>query len=190
MAAVVRAGAALADEEGLAALTFARLAERLGVRTPSLYNHVAGLDGLRRELALRGARDLGARLARATIGKSGDDALQALGQAYRAFAKEHPGLYAAVQLAPAPGDEDWQAAGGEVVAIVVAALAGYGLPEDDALHVVRGLRSLLHGFAVLEIGDGFGLPLDLDESFRRLLQTYIAGLHATYQPAPLARQER
>ena len=66
-AAVVRAGAALADEEGLSGLTFAHLAERLGVRTPSLYNHVAGLDGLRRELAMLGGRELGTQLARAAI---------------------------------------------------------------------------------------------------------------------------
>jgi AcrR family transcriptional regulator len=188
-AAVVQAGAALADEEGLAELTFARLAERLGVRTPSLYNHVAGLDGLRRELALRGARDLGTRLARATIGRSGDDALVALGHAYRAFAKEHPGLYAAVQLAPAPGDAEWGAAGAEVVGIVVAALGGYGFAEEEALHVVRGLRSLMHGFAMLEIGNGFGLPLDLDESYRRLMRIYTAGLHATNQAAAPAERK-
>jgi len=40
----------------------------------------------------------------------------------------------------------------------------------------RGPRSLLHGFVSLETGGGFGLPLDLDESFRRLLQVFMAGL--------------
>jgi AcrR family transcriptional regulator len=184
-AAVVRAGATLADEEGLAGLTFARLAGRLGVRTPSLYNHVAGLDGLRRELALLGARELATRLARATIGKSGDNALLAFAHAYRAFAKERPGTYDALQLAPAPGDEEWQAAAAEVVAIALAALAGYELPEDEGLHAVRGIRSLMHGFTTLEIGNGFGLPLDLDESYDRLLRLFIAGLHALHQPEPI-----
>lgn len=182
-AAVVRAGAALADEEGLSGLTFARLAERLGVRTPSLYNHVAGLDGLRRELALLGARDLGTRLARAAIGKSGDDALLAIAHAYRAYARAHPGVYAMTQLAPPPDDQEWQAVAAEVVAIVLAALAGYGLPEAEGLHVVRGLRSLIHGFTTLELGKGFGLPLDLDESYDRLLRIFVAGLHALHQPA-------
>ena len=63
--AVVQAAAALADEEGLEEVTLAELASRLGVRTPSLYNHVAGLEGLRRELALLGTRELGRRLGRA-----------------------------------------------------------------------------------------------------------------------------
>jgi len=62
------------------------------------------------------------------------------------------------------------------VGIVRAVLAGYGLEGDDALHATRGLRSLLHGFVSLETGGGFGLPLDLDESFRRLLQVFMAGL--------------
>src|SRR5215204_6317951 len=87
-AAVVQAAAALADTAGIGQLTLADLAARLGVRTPSLYNHVAGLPGLRRDLALLGTRELCARLSRATIGKSGDAAVRALCQAYRAFVNE------------------------------------------------------------------------------------------------------
>ncbi len=60
----MREAAALADAEGLAALTLARLAARFGVRAPSLYNHVSGLEALHRELALLGLRELGERLAR------------------------------------------------------------------------------------------------------------------------------
>jgi len=56
--AVVEAAASFADEEGLEGVTLAELAARLGVRTPSFYNHVAGLEGLRRELALLGIREL------------------------------------------------------------------------------------------------------------------------------------
>ena len=71
-----------------------RLAEALGVQTPSLYNHVDGLPGLRRELALLSARSLGQCLADAAIGRSGPEALAALAQAYRSFIRENPGLYA------------------------------------------------------------------------------------------------
>ena len=53
---------------------------------------------------------------------------------------------------------------------------------DDAIHAVRALRSLIHGFATLEQGGGFGIPLDLDESFRRLIAIYIAGIRATTTP--------
>src|SRR5262249_6113108 len=107
-AQVVAAAAAIADAQGLEELTLAQVAARLGVRLPSLYNHVDGLPGLRRELALCGARQLYERMSRAAIGKAEDEAMLALGQAYRSYIKEHPGLYAATVRAPAPDDLDLQ----------------------------------------------------------------------------------
>lgn len=176
--AVIAAAADLADEEGIEAVSLARLAARFGVRPPSLYNHVTGLEGVRRDLALRGLRELSRRLGRAAAGKAADDAVMAVAVAYRAFAGEHPGLYAASLRAPSPEDAELAAAGQEVVEIVLAVLAGFGLRDDDALHATRGLRSVVHGFVSLEAAGGFGLPLDLDESYRRLVQIFIAGLRS------------
>ena len=189
-AAVGRAAAVMADERGLAALSLADLAAQLGVRPPSLYNHIPSLAALQRDLAVLGVRELGARLARAAVGKAGDAAVIALAEAYRAFVRERPGLYAATQQAPASGDEEWQTEAAEVVAIVGATLGSYGLHGDDAIHAIRALRSLLHGFATLEAHGGFGLPLDLDESFRRLLDIFIAGLRASCQQASTDERAR
>ncbi len=176
-AAVVAAAARLADAEGWDGVTLAALAAHLGIRTPSLYNHVPGQEGLRRELALLGARELAARLGRAAIGKAGDEAILALAHAYRAFARERPGLYAAAQRAPAPDDRALAAASAEILAVLRAVLEPYGLRDEaDLLHTVRAWRSLLHGFVSLEAAGGFGLPLDLDESFARLVRLFIAGL--------------
>src|SRR5260370_35865649 len=77
-ATVVGAAAKLVDEEGIEQLSLGRLAERLGVRTPSLYNHVSGLPGLKHDLALFCSRELLDRLLRATIGKSRPAAICAL----------------------------------------------------------------------------------------------------------------
>src|SRR5213080_1168673 len=74
-ATVVEAAARLVDEEGIEQLSLGRLAERLGVRTPSLYNHVAGLPGLKHDLAIYCTRELLDRLFRATIGKSRAEAI-------------------------------------------------------------------------------------------------------------------
>ncbi|HEX6709237.1 MAG TPA: TetR-like C-terminal domain-containing protein [Rubrobacter sp.] len=177
--AVVEAAAELADEEGFEALSLSILASRLGIRTPSLYNHVAGLDGLRRELALLGIRELGRRLGRAAIGKTTDDATFALARAYREFVKERPGLYAATVRSSRlsyPEDPAFQAVERETLETVLAVIASYGLRGDDALHAARGFRSTVHGFATLEVAGGFGIPLDLDESFERLLHIFVAGL--------------
>ena len=50
------------------------------------------------------------------------------------------------------------------------------MSDDAAIHAVRGLRSIVHGFATLELAGGFVMPLDCDESFCRLMQAFLAGL--------------
>lgn len=178
-AAVVEAAAALVDEEGFEDLSLARLAGRLGVRTPSLYNHVAGLEGIRRELVLMGLRELGRALSHASVGVSGEAAVVALGQAYRVFVKERPGLYAATVRSYrvyAPGDPELAAAEGEAIETVLTVLASYGVRDEGAIHAARGLRAVAHGFATLEAAGGFGMAADVDESFRRLLRSFAAGL--------------
>lgn len=180
-AAVVRAAAGLVNAEGLEALTVNRLARELCVQPPSLYNHVDGLPDLLHELALLSTRELGQRIAGAAIGKSGPPALRAVAQAYRAYIKERPGLYAAGLRAAGnrqPVDSELAAAEEQVVQVVLAVVASFGLSGENAVHAVRGLRSVVHGFATLEMAGGFGLPLDCDESFGRLVEVLIRGLES------------
>jgi len=168
----------LADAEGLSAVTLARLAEHLGVRSPSLYAHVAGLDGLHRALALRAAEALKTTLQESMEGTSGLDSLRSLAHAYRAFAHAHPGLYEAAQRAVTPGeDPELSSAFLDVVEVVGRPLRKRGLNGDDVVHAVRALRSALHGFIVLERAQGFGLSASIDESFERMVDLLIAGLH-------------
>jgi AcrR family transcriptional regulator len=176
---VVQAAAELLNAEGLTALNLNRLARRLGVQTPSLYNHVDGLPGLQRELALLNVRNLGECLEQAAIGRSRAEALRAIAQAYRDYIKASPGVYLASLQASGnrpEADPEMEAAEGRVVAVAMAVVASFGLGGADGLHAVRGLRSLVHGFASLEVAGGFGLPLDLDESFRRLVEIFIHSL--------------
>ena len=120
-AAVVAAAAALADADGLAQLTLARLAAALGIRTPSLYAHVDGLSDLRVRLGARGARELAASIQIAAAGRARGEALRAVALAYREYAHAHPGTYAAMQVAS--GSEEFQAAGAEVIGPILAVLA-------------------------------------------------------------------
>ena len=176
--AVVRAAAKIADDHGWDALTLARVAKKLRIRSPSLYNHVGGLEGLRRELKLLALRDLNAALSRATIGKSRDDAVRGLAAAYRAFVKRHPGTYAATMVAAPKNDPAMEAAASNIVETILSVLSGYGLDRREGLHAIRALRSTVHGFAALEIAGGFGIPLDVDKSFEWLVSALLAGLSA------------
>jgi AcrR family transcriptional regulator len=178
---VVQAAVELINEKGVEALTLKRLAQRLGIRSPSLYNHIDGLPDLQRELARENARRLERRFADAAIAKTGAGAMQALAVAYREYILENRGLYMASLRASRnrePVDLELQRLEGRVVEIALAVVASFGYQGDDGLHVVRGLRSLVHGFASLEIAGGFGLSLDKDESFDRLVKAYILGLQS------------
>lgn len=174
---ILLAAAELADMHGIDGVTLASLANKLDIRSPSLYNHVNGLPGLRQKLAIYGLGQLLAVMTRAAVGRTKDDAVRALGEAYVSFARTHPGLYDATLRAPDPQDPDVQRAGGEIVDLVLRVLSAYGLENDAALHAVRGLRSILHGFVSLEQRGGFGLPLDLQVSLRLLIDTFLAGIH-------------
>lgn len=187
-AAVVQAAATLVNAEGLEALSITRLSDRLGVQAPSIYNHVDGLPALRRELALLGLREMEQRMSDAAIGRSGPECLYAVAEAYRAFIKASPGVYAAglrSSGAMQTNDEELRAAEERVLRIVMAIIKSFGLEGAEGLHAARGLRSLVHGFATLEIAGGFGLPLDLDESFQRLLQLLVLGMQHPAQAATL-----
>lgn len=173
--AVVRAAAKIADAQGWDALTLAKVATKLRIRSPSLYNHVGGLEELRRELKLLALRELGAALSRATVGKSRDDAVRGLATAYRTFVKQHPGIYAATMIAALRGDAQLNAAGDQIVEICLAVVHGYGLNRRDGIHAVRAMRSAVHGFVALESAGGFGIPLDVDESFAWLVSALLTG---------------
>jgi len=175
---VVEQAERLVDTPGSPPLTLAVLAESLGVRQPSLYKHIEGMDGLQRELAVRAKTELADTLARAAVGRARADALRAIAHAYRGWALAHPVRYAATVRAPAPGDAEDEAASTAAVTVVFAALAGYGLLGDDAVDATRALRAALHGFISLEAGGGFGLPVSIDASFERLVEMLVGALDA------------
>ena len=175
-ARVVEAAADIADAEGLEAVTLARVASDLGVRAPSLYNHVDGRTDLLRAIAVLSVRELTAALREATVGRSGADALAAAAHAYRAYARAHPGRYASTLAAPTRGDEEHRAAATEAVEVMLAVLRGWDLEGDDAVHTVRAFRSALHGFVAIEAADGFGMDVDVEVSFDRLLGTLAEGI--------------
>jgi AcrR family transcriptional regulator len=166
---VVAAAAELADSDGLAGLTLARLARRLGVRAPSLYEHVDGLEDLHRRLALRGVRQLTVVLAAAAAGRSRREALSAVAWAYRDYAHAHPGSYAAAQRAPDDDATELADAAREFVSLIAAVLREYELEGEQAIHAVRIMRAALHGFVSLEAEHGFALPVSVPDTYERLI---------------------
>jgi AcrR family transcriptional regulator len=175
---VVTHALGLIDEQGPDALTLAAVAARAGVATPSLYKHVAGgLAELRRLVAVRVTEELGARLARAALGRSGDEAVEAVLRAYHAYATEYPHRYSSLPQAPQPDDELTRAAA-ELVGVIVAVLHEYGLPDREVIHAARTVRSVAHGFASLSIAGAFQLAEDPAVTHARLIGMLTGGLRS------------
>lgn len=181
--AVVAAGAALADEAGVAALTMASVAERVGVRTPSLYKHVAGQEDLVRRIAALALDEAADAVGAATQGRAGRDALAAAAYAFRDFVVAHPGRYAAtVGVEPTGPDDPIARAGLRVLGSLTAVLRGYAVPAEELDHALRALRSALHGFATLQAGNGFQWSADVDESFDWLIDLLDRALTGSARP--------
>jgi AcrR family transcriptional regulator len=149
---IVAAARDLLEAEGPEALSMRRIADRLGIKAPSLYKHVPDKQTLEAALISAGFEELAAAFDAA-------DGLAAVAAAYRAFAREHPHLYRLMTERPldraklAPGVED------RAAAAIVEAVDGDG---DRA----RAAWAFAHGMTILELNGRFPPHADLDAAWR------------------------
>jgi AcrR family transcriptional regulator len=170
-ATVTEAAAALVDEIGFDRLSMGQLAERLHVKTPSLYKHVISQADLTHRIAVLAMNESADAIRDAIQGRSGRDAL---------IAGAHAGRYAAANSARSTGPDDpLIRASNRVLASWAAMLHGYRIDPDEEIHALRMLRTVLHGFASLEVAGGFQLSADVDDSFSWLIDFIDHGLSTT-----------
>lgn len=169
--AVIAAAVRLVDAEGESALGWNRLAQELGVKPPSLYNHVKDAADLMRRVAIFAwtelAKESEAAVAKAT---SPDDALRAIATAYRSFALRHPGLFAvASRTRIAPDDPEFLPSSLALFRLFDPPLEALGVPADKRTHAIRILRASVHGFVELERAGQFAMNAPVEITFTALL---------------------
>jgi len=184
---IVGAAGALLDEQPRRELSMTELAERIGIRTPTLYHHVGGLAQLRHAVRLATLDALSAQLRRAVEAAEPKDKLLALMRAYRRFATEHAGTYPLTVRAPERDDPAQVALDTALLDTLRDALAPYHLPAGVFVTTARGLRSFVHGFVSLETAGGFGLPDDIDASFECLIASVAVQLSTVAEGRPPRR---
>ena len=173
---VVAAAADLADQVGFENVSLSALARGFGVKDASLYSHVRNLQDLRTRVAFLAGGELIDRIAVAVAGRAGRDALGAFADAYRAYALEHPGRYAATQIRIDQSLIADSPALRRTAEITYGVLRSYGLTEPDLTDAVRLLRSTFHGFCALESSGGFGAPRDVQRSWERAVDALHVAL--------------
>ena len=175
----------MVDEVGFEGMTLAALAERLGVRQPSLYKHIDGVADLRRAIAIRATREVTRVLSRAAVGRARGDAITAMAVAHRKWAIAHPGRYQVAQTAPElfrayRGTPELEAELEQVetdyIGMFTDVLSGFGFTGDDAIDAIRSVRAALHGFVSLETNGGFAMPHDVDRSYDWLVTALVDAL--------------
>ncbi len=175
---VIAAAAEIADLGGWNDVTPSNVAARLGIKTPSLYNHISGQDDLRQKLAVYAARQLLDRMIDAAVGRSGKSAIVNVGTAYVRFVREHPGMYEATYRVGIPNLPEFDKIAHDMLRLLYRLLEPFRLTEEEAVHAVRGLRSLLHGFSSLEATGGFQMPVDKDASLSHIIARYMDGFQS------------
>ncbi len=173
---VVDRAAVIADAEGIDAVTLSRIAHDAGVKQPALYRHVSGIEELWMLLSLRARDLLVEQLSTAVQNQSREQAVLSVAHAWRAFVRQHPGLYSATDRVPSVGDADVELSLTRVVAVLTSALNGYAISESQRAHCARSLRSALHGFCVLEKDNGHPEPYALDTSLQQLVELFCRGI--------------
>ena len=179
---VIEAAAQLADQRGLNGVSLKAVAEALQLRAPSLYNHVASLEELLQAVAHQGMREMNARMERAAVGVSGEEAILAVSTAYLRAMIDHPGVYETIQWAAWHGTEETRALLGQYRALLETLLRPLGLQEglEEALDLLAGT---LHGYGSTQLGRAIADPDRAENALRRAISAVLSGIRLTYAPA-------
>ena len=180
---IVNAALTFLDREGWDALTINALANQLGTKGPSLYNHVDSLEDLRRTVRMRVIDDILHMLSTVAAGRTRDDAVMAMASAYRSYAHHHPGRYSAFTRMPLGGDDpEFTTASHAAAAPVIEVLASYGLDGEAAFFAALEFWAALHGFVLLEMtgvmdsGVMSAAKVDTDAVFSDMVLRLAAGM--------------
>ena len=160
---IVAAARELLEEEGADGLSMRRLAERLGIRAPSIYKHLPDKQALENAL-ISAAFEEQAEAFEAAM-RGADDPLAALARAYRAFARAHPHLYRLMTEHALDRDNLEPGAEERAGRTVVEAVGG------DA-DIARAAWAFAHGMTVLELNDRFPPGADLESAWARGIDAF------------------
>lgn len=178
--AVIQAASDIADTEGLNRLSLKVVAERLNIRTPSLYNHIDSLDDLLREAAHRGMRTMNEQMMHAAIGSSGDTAIKAVSIAYFRYTIAHPGIYEIIQWANWHGNSETTAILGNYKALLLKLIVSCEFKTQETDGILSLLMSMLHGYSTLELGKGIMDPEEAIKGLANSIDIVLTGLHSKY----------
>lgn len=175
---IVAAARELIEQDGFQQFSMRKLAEKLEVRTASLYTHIESMEMLFTEVGLSALKVQQEYLLNAVQEKHRDDAVTALAESFRRFALERPELYRLIMQIPSGDDEILKEAAAITASPFMQVLEDYRISDDRRMHWQRVLRGMMHGFVSEEQSGYFThYPISVDESYKIAVCCAIDGLH-------------
>lgn len=173
---IIQTAFSLADEIGLNQVTFPKIAKKLDIKYPSLYNHFTNMDNLKEEMTIYLLRELNSKLMQRLIGKSGEDAIREFAYIYRDFAFKNRTGYGLFMSIPSTDNEEVYCLAKETTGIIRQVLDFYIKDKTQLVHKSRALRSILHGFVSMSFLGYFQGDVNLEESFQQMIEDFIMSL--------------
>jgi AcrR family transcriptional regulator len=172
-AEIVQAALDLINESGMEALSMLAVAERVGVRGPSLYKHFADRQALMGAVETHLFGLLAAELAGAAETSPG--AAKRMAFAYRSFAKRNHRAYAML-FSSALSEREAVAASQKAAKPVLDVLRTMLANPEDALPAARAVTAFCHGFVSMELAGAFRLGGGIEEAFAEGVEIVLAGV--------------
>jgi hypothetical protein len=164
-----------------------RIASDLAAELESQLSEKAGtIPEMRRLLAVKGYRELRARLERDIGNATGNEAIRAMASALRAFAHERPGLSAATFRNSVTDSPEWRREYQLLGAVALGVFESAGLHGEQAMNALQILRTLVRGFVLHEMAASFLDTVDYDKLYTVAVDVFIRGLDALRSAAPPA----
>lgn len=173
---LVEKAAQVANEQGISNVNIKTLAEYIGIKPPSLYKYIDGIEELFEEMMLHGWKLLEEQLYKDVIGKSGDDAVKAMCDAYYTFAVNNPGVFASMENYNRYSSEKTREATQGICKITSKIFSAYKLTNEQMMHLVRTFRGFLQGYMMLVVNGSFGDKLPVKDSFDLSVDILVNGI--------------
>lgn len=173
---IIEASARLSEEVGMENLTLKIIADELKIKSPSLYNHVAGLDDIKRKLMIYGWNQIEDKMINAAAGVSGYDALRSMSYAFYDYATSNKGIFNAMLWYNKYENEITKQTTSRLFDLLFKILMSLHISQENINHIIRTLRSFLEGYALLVNNNAFGHSLPVKESFVLSVEIIINGI--------------
>lgn len=177
---VIQVASDIANKDGLNKVSLKVIAENLGIRTPSLYNHIESLDDLLLEVAHKGMREMNNQMTKAVIGSLGDTAIKYISITYFNFIISNPGVYETIQWATWHGNNETLEIFNEYKSLLEKLILSCNLKIKNTGEVLNLIMSVFHGYSTLQLGKSL---LNKEEAIKGLtdsIDTVLLGIHKKY----------